>query len=528
MDNSYTYFIYNLNSNTLINAHSRKHLIYIRGETFLELEKKFTSKFELNEHVHIFEESTEYLLKIEFPRMKLNFYLDKEFKILSKEYRGFQVSPDQNIGTLIGLKRVIVLCESDNIYDDKPRTQIIVPHGELEIEIKSKTSKTVDVVYEPPRSPPIFTYEIDWRLHRLKASESIEAWLYLAWLHATTSQVLADPFLKMTGTEISLEILQSGYCWSSLPLSVEAKYILEKIAKLSPKREFYPRYKKVMQQVSWMTEIPSMNAHEGFAFITEKLLCDNESERNSTKTFLLESRAINKAEKCQNSLGQLKADFRLFIKNDKAKNVTRSIDYKDDAIKNLRNYKNGYLTNLNKQSSFNLVDFIFSTEIDQLTFNFKRDLRENISINEWLKIARNLRENWIILYEFSLKYSFENSLKLKFILSLIAYENQDIPLEMLLFFNLVNDNNEYFKGILIPEIYAEYTDIHSDRMQSILSILERNFVNISLFDVYHVFQRFDYSTIKSEKLQLAKNIITRHVGNKFGIEELKRGNNNIY
>lgn len=76
--------------------------------------------------------------------------------------------------------------------------------------------------------------------------------LYLkAQLHAYTSFVVPDPLTGRTGTEESLHCLRSGFCQPWSPLKPVHYQSLVSIAKLTPRREFYPRDKKVMQQVTW-------------------------------------------------------------------------------------------------------------------------------------------------------------------------------------------------------------------------------------------------------------------------------------
>ena len=530
-DNHRVYFIYDLNQHTLKDCSSGKHLVSIHSKTFIELESKFTQKLESMEYVHMYVESRTNskqnktkscnLIRIELPRMKLHFYLDEKLNILSKEYTGFKVNKNLNIETLLGLKKFIVLSEEENFYDEKPKTQIIIPNGELKIGKTKENFKIVDISCEVPKLPTFFTYEIDWRLRRLKASESIEAWLYLALLHASTSQVLPDPFLQMTGTEMSLEILQSGYVWSCIPYSLQAKEMLNKISKFSPLRRFYPKHKRVMQHVSWPELIPSMNAHEGFKFITNKLLIDSEPQPE-TNCFL-ESRAFNKTDKYQNRSAQLKPDYKIFIEKSLSTRVTMAMNY--DFIQNLRTYKNEYFN-----KTLNLLNFIFSKEVNSLTFNLSDELVKSISITNWDQIANNLKENWIVLYKFSLNHSFENNLKLKMILSLIAYLDKKIPLAILSFFNFVSENNELFKVVQIPKIYENYTDLNCDKKEAILKILEKNFIKNLRYQKIHqksfLFMEHEYNLDKIKQLKIAENIICKYqnIYEEFRIESLRQGN----
>ena len=44
------------------------------------------------------------------------------------------------------------------------------------------------------------------------APPSIDAWVYLAYLHAVTSSDLPDPLTGISGKEAAMDILQSGRC----------------------------------------------------------------------------------------------------------------------------------------------------------------------------------------------------------------------------------------------------------------------------------------------------------------------------
>ena len=118
-------------------------------------------------------------------------------------------------------------------------------------------------------------------LRRLKAANSNEAWLYLALLHAATSQVLADPFTGMSGTEMALHLLppNSSSTWSCKPLSSTSTRILTELAKMTPCRQFYPSHLRSMQTVTWPAAIAESCAHEAFYPIARELI--NDSQRMS-------------------------------------------------------------------------------------------------------------------------------------------------------------------------------------------------------------------------------------------------------
>lgn len=72
--------------------------------------------------------------------------------------------------------------------------------------------------------------------------------LYLkAMYHAYTSFVLPDPLTGRTRTEEALYCLKSGYCQPWTPVTPKPYRGLQLIARLTPRREYYPKDMKVIQ-----------------------------------------------------------------------------------------------------------------------------------------------------------------------------------------------------------------------------------------------------------------------------------------
>jgi hypothetical protein len=189
------------------------------------------------------------------------------------------VSDDQLAwNTLIGLKKGILLIEAKYKSEEYCQKRLIIPHGKVfRVGDGNGNGLTnVDIEYNSELHPKYFSYKFDDDLKRLKADNSITSWLYLALLHASTSQILADPYLGLTGTEMALELLQSANCWSCRPLPVESKKILEQISNLSPKRYYYPNHMKLMQMTKWPNALQSTCAHEAFSLLTKKILLDSQ------------------------------------------------------------------------------------------------------------------------------------------------------------------------------------------------------------------------------------------------------------
>ena len=100
------------------------------------------------------------------------------------------VSEDQNFGTLVGLKRGLLL-ESSEVED----RIFICPHG----EVKPNGYGSTEIDVANLRTPSFFKYVLRNDLQDIKAGKERVAWEYLALLHAHTSGLLPDPFTRSLG-----------------------------------------------------------------------------------------------------------------------------------------------------------------------------------------------------------------------------------------------------------------------------------------------------------------------------------------
>jgi hypothetical protein len=143
-------------------------------------------------------------VSIIFVRMGLHFEL-VENRIKSIERRNLFVSRNQNIDTLIGLDRGLVLCNND-----EENKEIIIPSGTVLIKkIDDKEHPQVSIDLQKSLYIPFFIYSIHQQLKVLHSSTP-ESKYYLSLLHGATSHILPDPFTKLTGTEMAIILLQSG------------------------------------------------------------------------------------------------------------------------------------------------------------------------------------------------------------------------------------------------------------------------------------------------------------------------------
>jgi hypothetical protein len=107
----------------------------------------------------------------------------------------------------------------------------------------------VDVQAENDGLYGIFT--INSVLQRLDCQADPRLFYLKAQYHAYTSFALPDPLTGRTGTEEALHFLSSGICQPWSPLTDGQNRGLLWIARLTPRREYYPVHLKVMQKTLW-------------------------------------------------------------------------------------------------------------------------------------------------------------------------------------------------------------------------------------------------------------------------------------
>lgn len=428
-------FLLDLNTKKLHDFSMKKTLISINSRTFKEITENITQRIELDQHVHIF--VSESLIAIELIRYNLTFRLENA-KIESHEFRGMIVSENQQLDTLFGLENGLLLCEKEVEKGIPPKKKLIMPHCMLNIS-SGKIHQNIEVSIENLRSPNFFTFDIDETLRILRAGESIVAWLYLAWLHASTSHILDDPFLLQTGTSRALEILQSGNCWTCKPLPREAVVTLENISKLSPIRSFYPTHLTSMQSIQWPNGIPSLIAHEGYCYIAEKIFKDSQrlsfafthESTNSPSSFY--SIKTSKLLSCKAYYRNMKFNQRL------QEEFENMIDRRNDIIiqKNGDFSKTTEVVNVRKVMSKkfrpqNCVKISkFSGNLKGVTDGFSMT-----SILNWILVENDFNNKWLDLYVLAQNENYEERQRLYLILSLFAYKGHN--LEDLLFLQLVS------------------------------------------------------------------------------------------
>ncbi|CAJ1346814.1 unnamed protein product [Effrenium voratum] len=178
-----------------------------------------------------------------------------------------RVAQDQNLGTLVGLQRGLLLQRS---HEQK----LLLPHAKT-LRASSGNHCEVDLDMSELRDPPLFAYSVRADLRELRGPKDRVAWLYLAKLHALTSHVLRDPFTMRTGTETALCLLRSARCRGNLYHGINgspgdvAERTLQEISRLAPARTS----QKAGERVDFQ-RLPALCAHEGLAFLASDAMME--------------------------------------------------------------------------------------------------------------------------------------------------------------------------------------------------------------------------------------------------------------
>ena len=244
----------------------KRKLVDVQSRTFAAVRKIFGILDEW-QHIHVTLVNDNHL-EVALPRLDLRFFLNAKGDLECYELRRI-VDPDQSLGTLIGLRSRLILCGSEAIARDQDRL-LIIPKGEITV-LKSSSHVQVDIS-ACNNNTRIFRYRIDATLQCLRPGADKLGNLYIAYLHALTSNILPDPFTNLTGTEEALQLLRLNSMSLLKPASIQEHAILTSIAALTPIREYYPTHLKVMQSVTWDPRLSMFTQHEDFLPLAERIL----------------------------------------------------------------------------------------------------------------------------------------------------------------------------------------------------------------------------------------------------------------
>ncbi|EFX03783.1 hypothetical protein CMQ_711 [Grosmannia clavigera kw1407] len=217
-------------------------------------------------------------LSVELRHLDLSFFVNGSGMLHCKELSS-EIDPNQDAGTLYGYESMIVLRD---VYDHRRRS-LILPLGSLRWKRTGPhVSVQTDIGELPrgrgvgPRAPhsadsTYARFGIDTILGRLTCPPELLLLYTKARLHAVTSFPLADPLTGRTGDEEAVQTLTSGRCQPWVPLGYGPADILQQIKILSPKRLFYPKNMRILQQVSWDANLPTHVQHDHYGRLVQEL-----------------------------------------------------------------------------------------------------------------------------------------------------------------------------------------------------------------------------------------------------------------
>ncbi|OIW23013.1 hypothetical protein CONLIGDRAFT_719555 [Coniochaeta ligniaria NRRL 30616] len=202
---------------------------------------------------------------VDLPRLQLTFYT-KKGALCSPQYQAV-IAFDQNIGTWHGLRSMLVLM---NINSGE-RT-VLVPFGKFDVQ-RDGDHVRVDI----QGSGSFGKFSVNEILQRIECAPESRLIYQKAQLHAYTSFPIPDTLTSMTGTEAALHWLSSGSCQPFQPLGSPQMEILQTIAHLCPRREYYPLDLRVMKKEDWDSNLTEALHHDAFGEVVRRLIDKSEA-----------------------------------------------------------------------------------------------------------------------------------------------------------------------------------------------------------------------------------------------------------
>ncbi|TQV95637.1 very large low complexity protein [Cordyceps javanica] len=213
---------------------------------------KVMKPIEEKSHLHVLLDMDAKKLKVELPRLQLDFSaIEGSPRLYSRHFRDMYVDKNQNIGTLIGLENKLVLTSATN------RRKVLIPNGEPRLSrVALKDHVHVSIPYGD--SQKVHPYDVDTLLQRLVDDGSLQSKLIICHLHALTSYCLPDELTGKTGTEQALFILRSASLRSFESLKVDD-------------RKYYPEHLQCMETVQWNSQLSFLSQDSAFQLLVKEI-----------------------------------------------------------------------------------------------------------------------------------------------------------------------------------------------------------------------------------------------------------------
>ena len=208
-------------------------------------------------------------LAVELKRMDLTFYVNNR-GLLQCRQLGVEVDPNQDAGTLYGLQSMLVMRSVPN----RSQRRVITTLGQVHYRRQG-----MHVAIQVENDGSYGSYLIDDVLGRLHSPPEPRLITHKAQLHALTSSFIPDPLTGRTGTEEALCCMQSGYFQPWIPMNAARMEMLRMLSRLTPRREYYPKDKKLQQIIHWDPELTVTIQHDAYQPVVDSII--NMSERLS-------------------------------------------------------------------------------------------------------------------------------------------------------------------------------------------------------------------------------------------------------
>jgi hypothetical protein len=206
-------------------------------------------------------------LRVELKRLELDFEVTPAGLLYCAQLGAVIAETQlQDVGTWYGLKSKLVMRSTR----DLTQRNILLPVGETIIE---REGPHVSIVIR--NNGQYRKFEVNTVLGRIECPAEPVLLYYRALWHAATAHFIPDSLTKRTGVEEALQYLRSGAYTPWAPLSSDACETLLFVAKLSPKRVYYPATMKVMESVQWNCDMTATIQDDRYRRVIESILHRN-------------------------------------------------------------------------------------------------------------------------------------------------------------------------------------------------------------------------------------------------------------
>ena len=201
-------------------------------------------------------------ISLRLPGLELEFKVNHEGLLESRQLQSV-IDRDQDAGTLYGLSSSLVLrdCKTPEARS------IIVAMGPASIEpfgghVRVRIAHT----------GYYGRFFINRILGRLECASEPRLIYFKAYCHAVTGFYLPDPLTGRTGVSEAISCLRAGNAQPWAPIDEESYRILSAIARLSPRRIYYPEDLKVIQKVIWSVPLIPAARSDVFQVLVKDIL----------------------------------------------------------------------------------------------------------------------------------------------------------------------------------------------------------------------------------------------------------------